>query len=135
MSDGKIEIIYDKQCPACSKYCDLVKSSSHPKQVRLVDARDESDLMTKITSLGLDIDEGMVVVVDGELHFGADAIHALAITSSRGGLFNLANSVLFKSRRISRVLYPLLRCMRNFLLKILGVGRINNLNIRGKDRF
>jgi hypothetical protein len=29
----------------------------------------------------------------------------------------------------------LMRSMRNFLLKLLGVGRINNLNVRGRDKF
>lgn len=42
---------------------------------------------------------------------------------------------MFRSRRVSKVLYPLLRFLRNLLLKLLGKTRINNLNQPGRDRF
>jgi predicted DCC family thiol-disulfide oxidoreductase YuxK len=131
----KIQIVYDKQCPACSKYCELVQSSADPETVNLIDARDESDLMVEITGRGLDIDEGMVVAVEGQLHYGAEAIHALAEMDSGRGLFNRANRLLFKNRHVARILYPCMRGVRNLLLKLLGVGRINNLAVIGRDKF
>jgi len=131
----KIEIVFDKKCPACSKYCELVQSSADPGTVSLIDARQNSDLMVEITSRGLDIDEGMVVSAEGKLHYGAEAIHALAEMDSGRGLFNHANRLLFKSRHVARILYPCLRSVRNLLLKLLGVGRINNLGVSGRDKF
>lgn len=131
----KMQIVFDKQCPACSKYCELVQSSADPGSVSLIDARDKSDLMDEITSRGLDIDEGMVVSVEGELHYGGKAIHALAKMDSGRGLFNHANRVLFRNRHVAKALYPCLRSVRNLLLKLLGVGRINNLGVNGRDKF
>lgn len=131
----KIEIVFDKQCPACSKYCELVQSTANPETVSLIDARDKSDLMDEITRRGLDIDDGMVVSVEGELHYGAKAIHALAEMDKGRGLFNRANRFLFKNRRVAQILYPCMRSVRNLLLKLLGVGRINNLGVSGKDKF
>lgn len=131
----QIRIVYDKECPACHAYCRLAKANAGPEEVVLIDARDKSDLMEEITNRGLDIDEGMVVAVGGELHYGADAIHILARVQQEKTLFNHANRLLFKKARIARLLYPLLRAVRNFLLKLLGVKRINNLNQPGNDKF
>ena len=87
------------------------------------------------TVLGLDIDQGMVLKMGGVIYYGADAIHALALISSRSGVFNRLNYWLFKSKRVSAVLYPLLRFIRNLILKTLGKTKINNLNNAGNDHF
>lgn len=134
MSD-KIRIVYDKQCPACSAYCLLAKAHAEPGQIELIDARDPSDLMAEITRRGMDIDEGMVVEVDGELHYGADGIRRLATVENKKNFFNRVNRILFKNERMARRLYSLLKAVRNILLKLLGIRRINNLERPGKDRF
>ena len=77
----------------------------------------------------------MVLKMGEQLYYGSDAINALALISSRSGFFNRVNFWLFKSRRVSRVLYPVLATCRAVLLKILGRSRINNLQIEGRDRF
>jgi len=91
--------------------------------------------MQEITARGLDIDQGMVLKMGDQLYYGADAIHALALISSRSGLFNKLNYWIFCSKRVSAWLYPILRSMRNLLLKILGKTKINNLGVSGNDRF
>jgi hypothetical protein len=68
----------------------------------------------------------MVLKMGGVIYYGADAIHALALISSRSGVFNKLNYWLFKSKRVSDVLYPLLRSFRNLILKMLGKTKINN---------
>ena len=77
----------------------------------------------------------MVLKRGDELLYGSDAIHALALASNRTGFFNRLNYWLFRSKALSRVLYPLLKAMRGLLLKILGKTRINNLGKSGNDRF
>ena len=77
----------------------------------------------------------MVVKVGSELYYGADAIHALALMGTNQGLFNRLAYWSFRSRAASRLLYPVLRACRNLLLKFLGVTKINNLGLRGNDRF
>ncbi|NKB98869.1 MAG: DUF393 domain-containing protein [Pseudomonadales bacterium] len=129
-----IRVVYDKQCPACNQYCVLAEKFSE-REIELIDARDASELMDDITQLGLDIDEGMVVEVDGQLHYGADAIHVLARTGPRRGLFNRVNRLMFSNAKVATLLYPLLRSVRNLLLKMLRVSRINNLGVAGKIKF
>lgn len=132
---GPIRIVYDKQCPACSAYCELAKAYAPPGDIELIDARAESDLMAEITRRGMDIDEGMVVAIDGQLHYGAAGIHRLATAASTGHLFNRFSRLLFKSKFMADLLYPWLKSVRNVLLKLKGVRRINNLKRPGSDRF
>ena len=136
MSDtDRIEVVYDRECPICEFYCQRIDVRESVGELVRVDARDDSEIMTEITALGLDIDEGMVVRVGDEFHYGADAIHELAKLGSKKGFVNNAARLGFGSRRIARLLYPLFKFLRNLLLKMLGKTRINNLQQAGKDHF
>ena len=135
MKREDILLVYDRECPACNTYCQLVRIRESVGNLVIINARDESPVLQEITSKGLDIDQGMVLKMGDQLYYGADAIHALALISSRFGVFNRFNYWLFKSRTASRILYPVFRFFRNILLKILGKTKINNLKIRGNDRF
>lgn len=101
----------------------------------LVNARDAHPVMDEITARGWDIDQGMVLKVGERLYYGADAIHALALMSTRSGFFNRLNHAMFRSARAAAVFYPPLRAGRNLLLKALRRTRINNLDTPGNDRF
>ncbi len=135
MPDAPILLIYDKQCPACRYYSQLLRIRESLGGLQLIDARENSEMMRAITARGLDIDQGIVVKIDNQFYYGADAVHALAMISSRSGWFNRLNYWIFQSKNLSHYLYPLLRAMRNFLLKLLGKSKINNLGIEGNDRF
>ena len=135
MTREEIFLIYDKECPACNNYCQVVRIRKSVGDLKIIDAREKSEVMDEITRKGLDIDQGMVLMMGGQMYYGADAIHALALISSRSGVFNRLNYWMFKSKTVSRVLYPILRFFRNLLLKILGKTKINNLNKVGNDKF
>ncbi len=137
MNQDKAEIVlvYDKECPACDNYCRMVRIRESIGQLKIINARNASEFVDKITEKGLDIDQGMVLFLHGQMYYGADAIHALALISSRSGVFNRMNYWIFKSEKISRVFYPVLRFCRNILLKILCKTKINNLSIDGNDQF
>lgn len=130
-----ILLVYDKQCPACEFYCSLARIRADVGDLKLVDARDGGPVMKEITTAGLDIDQGMVLKVGTQLYYGADAIHALSLMSTRTGFFNRLTYWCFRSRGAARLLYPVLRAMRNLLLKILAKTKINNLKLPGNDRF
>jgi predicted DCC family thiol-disulfide oxidoreductase YuxK len=135
MTTREILLVYDRECPVCDAYCRAVRESESLTGLRLVNAREDTAVMGDISRQGLDIDEGMVLKVDGALYYGADAIHALASMGSTTGAFNRINRWLFGSRSRARMLYPLLRSGRNLLLKALGRTRINNLQLPGRERF
>lgn len=135
MSASEIQLVYDRQCPVCDAYCRALARGGSLPGLELVDARSRPAVLEEITGRGWDIDEGMALKVDGELHYGADAIHALAVLGRPAGAFGRGNRWLFSSARRARLLYPLLRAGRGLLLKLLGRSRINNLKIPGRERF
>ena len=134
-TENEILIVYDKQCPACDLYCNLLRIRESVGALILVDARDGGPIMDEITTAGLDIDQGMVVKVGEKLYYGPDAIHVLALMGTNKGFFNRLAYLCFRSKRASQVLYPVLKACRNLLLKSLGRTKINNLGVSGQERF
>ena len=135
MTRQEILLVYDKECPACDAYCQIVKIRETVGDLKIIDARVKSKILDEITELGLDIDQGMVLKMENQIYYGSDAIHALALISSRSGLLNRINYSIFKSKSVSSWLYPVLRLFRNLLLKMLGKTKINNLGAPDNERF
>lgn len=134
-SDDGVTLVYDGECPACRNYVRVVRVRDAVGAFRLVDAREGGPVVDEITAAGLDIDEGMVLKMGGRLHHGDDAVHALALISGPSGVLNRVNYHLFRSRRVSAALYPVLRSGRGLLLKLLRKRRIDNLGRGGPARF
>ena len=135
MSRPVILLVYDKECPACNAYCEIVRVRESVGELKIVDARENSEVMKEITAQGLDIDQGMVLKMGEQLYYGSDAIHALALISSRSSVLNRLNYWIFKSKTLSSFLYPALRIFRNLLLKMLGKTKINNLGRSENEKF
>ena len=126
-SPDETTLIYDGECPVCIAYSDSVDTDSSQGALRRINARDDHELVRQATEEGLDLDEGMVVVHQGKLYHGADALHIMATLAPRSGVRNRINRLLFGSRTVSRAAYPVLRGGRNTLLRLLGRSKIRNL--------
>ena len=135
MNKPELLLVYDKECPACNTYCRLIRARETVGSLKIIDARKNSRIMDEITRSGLDIDQGMVLIIGEKLYYGSDAMHSLALISSRSGIFNRINYWVFKSKSVSSLLYPVLRVFRNLLLKILGKTKINNLSKHKNNKF
>ncbi len=134
-SQADILLVYDKQCPFCDNYCQLVRIRESTGKLVLADAREDSAIMQEITAAGLDIDQGMVLKMSDQIYYGSDAMHALSLLSTRSGIFNRINFWVFRSPRMSGILYPVFRFFRNLFLKGMGTTKINNLDLPANDRF
>ena len=134
-NETDILLVYDQQCPLCDFYSRIVRIRESVGALVLVDAREDSAVMQEITAAGLDIDQGMVLKMAERIYYGADAIHALSLISTRSDLFNRINFLLFRNQRLASVLYPACRFFRNLLLKFKNLSKINNLNLPDNDRF
>lgn len=135
MAMHQVLLIYDKQCPVCDYYCRHIRIKETAGELLLIEAREPSEIMREITAAGLDIDQGMVLKLGEGMYYGSDAIHVLALINSKSGLFNRVNAYLFRSKTLSLVFYPILRFFRNLLLKLLRRTKVNNLNLKGNERF
>lgn len=120
----KLLLVYDKDCPVCNNFCLMVRVRESVGQLVLVNAREDTPIMREITAAGLDIDDGMVLKMGGQLYYDSDAMHALSLISSRSGVFNRLNYWIFKSKRMSHVLYPILKAGRAVLLKLMRKTKI-----------
>jgi predicted DCC family thiol-disulfide oxidoreductase YuxK len=124
LNDPAATIVYDGECPFCSRYVKLLRLRESIGRVELVDARQGGPVVDAIRSAGLNLDEGMVLKMDGRLYHGADCIHRLALLSTPSGWFNSTSRAIFRSPTASRLLYPLLRAGRNAVLGVLGRKRM-----------
>lgn len=97
-----IALVYDGDCPFCANYAALIKLRAKWPDIELVNAREKPDhpAATRVKREGLLIDEGMAVVEDDNIHYGADATQFLT--------------------GIPKPIYPFLRAGRNLTLRLLG---------------
>jgi predicted DCC family thiol-disulfide oxidoreductase YuxK len=121
-------VVYDGDCPFCSRYVTLLRLRESLGTVQLINARDSDDpLVHRLRAEGIDLDEGMVLKLGDQLYHGADCINRLAMLSTPVNLFNRLNAGIFRSPTASAVLYPALRAGRGLVLRLLGRGRIGAL--------
>lgn len=124
---GDVWLVYDGECPVCKAYCRYARIRDTVGRLHLVDARQPGPLMDEITAAGLDIDQGMVVKFNDVMYYGPEASRVLTLLSTRSGLFNRISHALFGSARRAGFFYPLGKAFRNLVLRVLGIGYIENL--------
>ena len=119
-TDRDLTVVYDGECPFCSSYVQLYRIREHAGRIDLVDARGEHPILADIRRAGLDLNEGMVVRLQGRLYHGAEAMNLLAVLGGDGTVFNRLNRALFRHPKLARRLYPLLVRGRMLTLRLLG---------------
>lgn len=121
----RITIVYDGGCPFCSAYVRLVRLREAVGPVRLVDARQGGPLVDEISAAGYDLDDGMVLKLDGVFYHGDECLNRLALLSTGSGVFNRTMAFLFSRPAVARIAYPFLRAGRNLALKLMGRGKLD----------
>jgi hypothetical protein len=117
-------LVYDGDCPVCSAYVRYLRLSAAVGPPLLVNARDGGPWVEQVRALGLNLDQGMAVLLGGRWYHGADCLHMLALISTPVGAFNRVNALLFRHPKIAAWSYPALRAGRNLLLKLLRRNRL-----------
>jgi predicted DCC family thiol-disulfide oxidoreductase YuxK len=112
-------LIYDGDCPFCSHYVSWLRLQA-AAEVSLVDARATPAALEMARAGGYDLNEGMLLYLDGAFYHGADCLHRLALLTTRSTGFNRMTRWLFRSPRIARISYPVLRAGRNLTLRLMG---------------
>ena len=127
MTTPAITLVYDGDCPVCRNYTQHLSIRQAAGTFELLNARDNPPILQEINALNFDMDEGFVLKIGDRFYHGADAIHTLALLSTRTGFLNKMNYLIFRSKTLTRLLYPALRSGRNLLLMVLGKRKLNNL--------
>jgi predicted DCC family thiol-disulfide oxidoreductase YuxK len=132
---AKVTIVYDGACPFCSDYVRYQDLRAASESVELVDARADRDALARYGIEPVELEDGMVVIVDGVAHHGADAVHALSHLSARPGNWWVAGvAAASRGQAASRLLYPFLKLGRRIALTALGVPRFSNRSPETRPR-
>lgn len=120
-----ILIIYDGECPVCNHYVAGLRLKEAGGKLRLLNAREDTQVTQDLRTQGYDLNQGMVVKIGSENYFGADGMHVLSMMTTASGLFNRFVYLLFKSGCAAQLLYPVFKSLRLVLLRLIGVKPIS----------
>lgn len=121
--------LYDGDCPLCRSLARAVRIRGRYGALHLLDARHAQDdpLYIEVTRRGLSLDEGMVIHADGRFFHGGAALTFVARFGDPVDPATIVAKLLFRLEAVAALLYPLLRAVRNALLRARGVDPIDNL--------
>ncbi len=131
MTTDSALIVYDGECIYCQNYVRLVRLRASVGAVELLDARSGDPRVADFQRRGYDLNEGMLFVYNGVVHHGSNAIHALALLSDTTGFLGRLNRMVFGSRQLSALAYPVLKLGRRATLALRGRGLIPDQDRQG----
>jgi predicted DCC family thiol-disulfide oxidoreductase YuxK len=120
MAEQAALIIYDGDCIFCENYTRLVRLREQVGPVELLNARSDDARVERYWREGYDLNEGMLLVLDGNVYFGAAAVNKLAQLSAPATAFNRVNRAIFQKPGMSAKVYPLLKLGRRVVLWLRG---------------
>ena len=123
--------LYDGACPMCSAVAVALRIREEYGELHLLDARQNRNdaLYIEATRRGLDLDEGVVIYVDGRFHHGAEVLTFMSRFGDPGNAMMGVSKLAFRWRPLAELIYPWLRAGRNRLIRRRGVAPIDNLDL------
>lgn len=113
-------LLYDGDCPFCTNYVQMMQLQKAVGPVALLNMREHPDLAAAFRKQGYDLNEGMLLRLDGKTYWGADCINRLALISTDNDLFNKLNAAVFRRPCLAAALYPFMRRGRALTLTLMG---------------
>ena len=113
----KLTLYYDKQCPFCSKYANLLKLKEN-FEINLKDARENLDEISVLCK-NLDINDGFIVIYKNDCFQGAKALEFLNRAVDKTTILGKLHFFFAYENIFSRFLYKSLFILRKIALFIL----------------
>jgi len=113
---AKATLVYDGACPFCSHFAAMVRLRAAVGAVELINAREGGPEIERLRAKGINLDQGNVFSYGGRDYVGPEAMHAIAALSGLDGVFGRTVAWMIGSPARARMLYPLLRGVRNLAL-------------------
>lgn len=128
MANERLEIfiIYDGECPFCSDFMAVANMRKAGYELKLVNARDKfHPAVLIVRRAGLNLDNGMVVLVGELVLYGADAAHFIISHGNPKAFRAKIYRMLLSRITIARILYPMLVILRKAYFSLTRRGLIN----------
>lgn len=129
--------VYDGECPVCKHAAQALRIKQEFGELHLLNAREAADhgLVEQISRLGYDLDEGMVIYARQQYYYGAQALKFMAAHGRQQNGFMFFCRSLFWSASLTKLFYPWMRGVRNWLIARKGQGPIDNLQLKNTPIF
>ena len=121
--NANLTFIYDGECPFCNHFAELLELKSKINKISILDGRKNPKIIKSLLEKGYDIDRGAILLKDDDIFHGAEAINKICnqINNPSGKLIKLLSNI-FKSKKRTNLLFPLLLRARRFALISKGVS-------------
>ena len=121
MSD-KTLFIYDGECPFCNHFAELLELKSSLPAFEILDGRKDLALLTQLYKKGYDLNKGAILIKNGNIMHGAEAINWICseIKDPSDSLLEILRIIFTSSIRT------------NFIFPFLLWGRRLSLTLKGK---
>lgn len=120
LANNSNAILYDGECPVCANYVSFLRFKEELGEVALIDCRADEHFVVEACELGYDLNDGMILILQGQLFYGDKAVQKIAHSSAPKGMLNRLQSYLLRTDFAAKSLYPLMVIGRKALLKLLG---------------
>ena len=119
---NQILFIYDGECPFCNHFSQLLELKSSLPALDVLDGRKDLALLTQLYKKGYDLNKGAILIKNGTIMHGADAINWICseIKEPSGSLLEILRIIFTSSSRT------------NFIFPFLLWGRRLSLTLKGK---
>lgn len=113
-------VVYDGQCPFCSRFADYLAVRKRIRSIKLLDARGWPELVDICRRSGVDLNDGFLVIEGNQLYVGAAGMRILGLRTQEGGTKASMLRVFLLPPALANVAYALLSHGRKIVLRLLG---------------
>lgn len=114
------KIYFDGDCPFCARYAQLQRLRQSVDSLELINLREHPQDKKRLEQQGFELDDGMVLELDGRQFSGKEAARQLARLSDDTAWLGRAHKLVLGGSLTASVVYPVLRLGRNITLFLLG---------------
>lgn len=111
----KAILYYDGDCPFCLQF-QLYVELRKKVDIELRNARDYRLEMQQFKNDGIDINKGLIVLIDGNIFHGAKALNQVQKYLEPKSYLETKFMQIMSAKRLMAVLYPLINVFRKVLL-------------------
>ena len=118
---SEIIFIYDGDCPFCNHFAQLLELKSSLPSLKVLDGRENLDKLTELYKQGYDLNNGAILISNGDIKHGAEAINWICseLKDPSDSLLEVLR-IIFTSNKRTKILFPFLLWGRRILLTLKG---------------